>query len=196
MEVGEEEEEVVPLRVLGLDPGKVRLGWGLVVDEDGLKLPQVGIIPNPADPLLSWNEDLNNAIVNVADSFKMIYFLYRPDAVAAEIVPTGKLGSNSERVVACITVCKTLAHLWGCPWYDYGANTVKETVAGDGLATKAQIKRAVWQLFPEWEERHKQTRARQKEEGDPRPVGIPADAWDGAAIAVTHHAKQGEPSDH
>jgi crossover junction endodeoxyribonuclease RuvC len=176
-------------RILGLDPGLEHLGFG-VVDTNPFGLTQMGIVPNPKDPLLLYNENLNKAIENIAVQFQRIIMLYDPNEIAAEIVPVGKLGSRSETTVASITVCKTLAFTYGIPWTDYGANTIKNTVTGDGYASKAKIRNAILQLFPDWTAKHKAEKDKQRrEEGMKRPPGIPQDAFDGSAIALTHYMK-------
>lgn len=197
------------MRVLGLDPGQQRLGWGLVTrevigthvgsEDNGvltrLDCPQLGVIEYVSDPMLKWYENFTASIHNTAESFYRIALLYNPDEIAAEIVPTGKLGAKSELVISAITVCKVIAYQLDLPWTDYGANTIKKAVTDDGYATKAQVKNAVFELFPQWKERHKQVREEQKAQGQRRPQGIPWDAYDGVAAAVCHHYSQGDISD-
>jgi crossover junction endodeoxyribonuclease RuvC len=178
------------MRVLGLDPGFERLGFGVVDTEPEFKVANLGVIPYVWDHTRSWNENLNSGIENITEQFPRLLMLYDPKEIAAEIVPAGKLGSKSELVTASITVCKTLAFLYGIPWNDYGANTVKLTVAGEGNATKAQVRNAILRSFPEWEPKHKAEKMKQKKDGMKRPPGIPQDAFDGAAIAVTHLVKE------
>jgi len=177
------------LRVLGLDPGFERLGFGVVAEEP-LELPTMGVISYEIDPLLTFNQNLNAAISNICDSFPRIIQVYTPNEVAAEIVPSGKLGSKSELVVASITVCKVICYQWGIPWTDYGANTIKDTLTGDGLATKAQVRNAILDLYPEWQTKFKEAKQAERRQGVKRPVGIPQDAFDGAAAATTHVYKR------
>lgn len=178
------------MKVLGLDPGFERLGFGVVHNEPKLTLETLGIIPTEWDHTRSWNENLNSGIENIADQFPRLLMIYDPKEIAAEIVPTGKLGSKTELVISSITVCKVIAYLYGIPWKDYGANTVKKTVASEGNATKAQVRNAILELFPELKTKHQAEKAKQKKDGMKRPPGIPQDAFDGAAIAVTHLFKE------
>lgn len=176
------------MRILGLDPGLERMGFG-IFDVSPPTLANMGVIPNERDPLLTYNENLNVAINHILLQFQRLIMIYDPKEIAAEIVPVGKLGSRSETTVASITVCKTIAYQYGIPWQDYGANTIKEQVADDGKATKAQVRNAILELFPDWKSQHKQEKEKQKKDGIKRPPGIPQDAFDGAAIAVTHAIK-------
>lgn len=181
------------MRVLGLDPGFERLGFAVVDTEPELTLATMGIIPNPWDYTLEhqkFNENMNRGIKNTADQFHRILMIYDPKIIAAEIVPVGKLGSKSELVIAAITVCKTIAYLYGISWTDYGANTIKKEIADDGTATKARVRNAILELFPEWKTKHQDEKRKQKKENSmKRPPGILQDAFDGAAIAVTHIRK-------
>lgn len=175
------------MQILGLDPGLERLGFGVFRAEEK-SLVTMGVIPNPKDHLLSYNENLNQAIQNITTQFQRILMLYDPQQIAAETVPVGKLGSRSETTVASITVCKTLAFTYGIPWTDYGANTIKKTLTDDGTASKAKVRNAILELFPDWKTKHKSEKDKQRrEEGMKRPPGIPQDAFDGAAIAVIHY---------
>lgn len=177
------------MRILGLDPGLERLGFG-IISTSPFELTNMGVISHERDYSLPYNEDLNLGLDNIATQFPRLLMLYDPKEIAAEIVPVGKLGSRSETTVAAITVCKTLAFTYGIPWKDYGANTVKLSVTGDGKATKAQVRNAILKLFPAWEPKHKEEKAKQKHDGMKRPPGIPQDAFDGAAIALTHYFKE------
>jgi crossover junction endodeoxyribonuclease RuvC len=180
------------MQILGLDPGLQNLGFG-ILQVESFTLSTMGIIPNPKDHTLTYNENLNKAIENIAVQFQRILMLYDPQQIAAEIVPVGKLGSRSETTVASITVCKTLAFTYGIPWTDYGANTIKKTLTEDGTASKAKVRNAILELFPDWKAKHKAAKDKQRqEESIKRPPGIPQDAFDGAAIAVTHYMKTHE----
>jgi Holliday junction resolvasome RuvABC endonuclease subunit len=186
------------MRVLGIDPGNKRLGWSIVDAEmqfdivtegasvSSLDCPHLGVIEYEQDPMLKWYVNFTASIHNFAESFPRIIQLYNPNEIAAEIVPAGKLGSNSEKVISAITVCKVIAFQFGLPWTDYGANTIKDRFTGDGLASKAQMKNEVFELFPKWKENHKAAQAEQKEQGVHRPTGIPQDAWDAVGAAVCH----------
>lgn len=165
--------------ILGIDPGNNRLGYsGLSSTE----LIVYGMIHNPRGAE-KFNQHLNASIVRISDEFPIVIDSINPDLIAAETVPVGRLGSNSELVVAAITVCKVIAHQFGIPWKDLGANTVKKEVAGDGLASKAKIKNAVFGYFPALEDAHKNKRKNEKLAGE-KVVGIPQDQLDAIAVGI------------
>jgi len=173
------------MRVLGFDPGMERLGFG-IVDTDPFDLTYMGVIANPPDHTKGWNENVDAGIKNITEQFPRIMMLYDPQVIVSELLPPGKLGSRSETTRAAISTCKAMAYLYGIPWINYGANTIKETIAGDGTASKARVRNAILELFPQWKIKHQDEKNKQKKEGLKRPPGIPQDAFDGAAAAVTH----------
>lgn len=179
------------MRILGFDPGLVRLGYSVVEKNDETEefsLLHFGYLSHPRVEN-EYNRHLNNAIHSLCNVVPKLLHEFEPHQIAAEIVPVGRLKSNTELVVAAITVCKVIAFQWGVPWHDYGANTIKKTVTDDGLATKAQVKNAVMKQFPEIVAAHKEEQKKQKDEGKKRAPGLPADVYDSIAIALTGLAK-------
>ncbi len=173
------------MRILGLDPGMTRLGVSAVTIYNGEPvLLTYGMIENPRDPNDTFNQHLNKGIHQIIADLPKLFDVISPTAICAEIVPVGRLGSNTELVVAAITTAKVLAYQFGIPWYDYGANTVKKQVTGDGRATKVKVRNSTMALFPQLNERHNQLKKQQKAAGE-KVEGLPADVFDSVAIAVT-----------
>lgn len=172
------------MRILGLDPGFNRLGYGAIrVIDDEIFLIGHGLIHNPRDPAHSFNEHLNAGIQQITVDMPRLLDIIKPDRICAELVPVGRLSANSELVVAAITTCKVIAFQFGIEWIDYGANTVKKIVTGDGNATKAKVKNAVIAQFPVIGERHNSFKQQQKEAGE-KAEGLPQDTFDGCAVAL------------
>lgn len=186
------------LTILGIDPGMQKFGYGSVtLIEDEIELGLSGMIAHPRDTNAPFNEYLDEGIAQIADQFPVMLSIIQPSFIVAEIVPAGRLGSRSELVVAAITSAKVIAHQWGIPWHNIGANTVKKLIAGDGNATKAGVRNAVIDFFPILGERHKAAKKEQKTEGG-KPEGIPQDVFDGIAIAIAGakvHGKEYQESD-
>lgn len=173
------------LSILGLDPGMQKFGYGSVtLIGDEIELGLSGMIAHPRDTNVPFNEYLDEGIAQIADQFPVMLSIVKPTFIVAETVPTGRLGSRSELVVAAITSAKVIAHQWGIPWHNMGANTIKKLIAGDGNATKAGVRNAVIDFFPILGERHKTAKKEQKSEGE-KPEGIPQDVFDGIAIAIS-----------
>lgn len=161
----------------------LRLGFAGVAQGEQLELITFGLISNPRDPASKFNEHLNKSIHQVTDDLPKALDLIRPDIIVAETVPVGRLGSNTELVVAAITACKVIAHQFGIPWYDIGATTVKKDFTGDMKASKVTVRNAVFDLFPIVEERHTKIKREQKSQGK-KMEGLPFDVFDAVAIAV------------
>jgi Holliday junction resolvasome RuvABC endonuclease subunit len=173
------------MRVLGIDPGHTRLGLGLVKIVDGeIQFVAHGLIGHPRDEGVKFNVHLNDGIHQATVEFPKALHLLKPNTISAEIVPAGRLGSNSELTVAIITVCKVIAFQFGIPWLEYGANTIKKIVTGNDKATKAAVRRALIALFPAVGELHQAEKERQKKAGE-KADGLPFDVTDALAAAYT-----------
>lgn len=184
---------VMNISVLGIDPGMVRFGWGSVLldADDKVELGLSGMIAHPRDTNAPFNEYLDEGIAQIAEQFPVILSIVQPTFIVAEQVPTGRLGSRSELVVAAITAAKVVAYQWGIPWHNMGANTIKKSIADDGTATKARVRNAVIELFPVLGERHKAAKVEQKAQGD-KMDGIPQDVFDGIATAIAGAKQHGK----
>jgi len=170
------------MRVLGIDPGLIRLGIGaLEYKDDGITLVTYGLISNPRGSE-SYNEFLTAGIHQICGDFPRLLDLVQPHMIVAETVPPGRLGSNSDSVMAAITVCKVIAYQFGIPWNNIAASTVKKSVTGDAKASKAVIKNTVMGKFKTIEARHAELKKEQKIEGV-KASGLPQDVFDAVAIA-------------
>jgi Holliday junction resolvasome RuvABC endonuclease subunit len=167
---------------LGIDPGMIRLGYGSVEKKKALELNKFGMIHTPRSDQ-KFYPFLNEGIEHITNEFPRVLMLTQPDVIYAETVPTGKLGSNSELVIASITVCKTIAFQWGIPFVDLAANTWKSKLCDDKAATKAKTRNTVFAHFPQMAEQHKALKKEQKESGD-KAEGFPPDVTDAVAIAI------------
>jgi crossover junction endodeoxyribonuclease RuvC len=170
------------VKVLGLDPGFKRLGYaGLEEKESKVELITYGVISNDrAD--LTWNQNLNEGIEWISIELPRLIDRVKPHVIMAELVPPGKLGSNDSLVVAATTTCKVVAFQFGIPWQDIAASTIKKELTGDGRATKAVVKNAVFDLFPSVEMDHLNLKKEQKARGE-KASGHPQDAFDALAIS-------------
>lgn len=172
------------MRVLGIDGGMTRLGLGVVdYDDTEYGLVTHGLIYNPRDPEMAFNDHLNAGILRISNDFPRFLDLTRPDVIWAETIPAGRLGSNDSLVIAAVTTCKVIAFQFGIEWHDIAASTVKKDLTGDGRATKVLVRDTVFGMFPVVQERHATLKKEQKDHGE-KSVGLPQDVFDGIAIAV------------
>jgi len=125
------------MKVLGIDPGLVNMGWGIII-ADGSRLRHVanGVIRSRADSLAARLCDLHAGLVAVIAA-------HGPDAAAVEqtfvnkdAVGTLKLGQA--RGVALLAPAQA-----GLEVGEYAPNAVKKTVVGVGHAQKGQVEHMV-----------------------------------------------------
>jgi len=171
------------VKVLGIDPGMQFLGYAGIENDPEFNLFKFGLIYTPRTNQ-TYNEFLNEGIEHIATEFPRVLMFTTPDLIVSETVPVGKLGSNSELVVASITVCKVLAYQWGIPWIDMAANTWHSEILGKSVkSTKARVRNAVFAEFPTLAEQHKLLKKEQKEVGD-KPEGFRPDVTDAIGICL------------
>lgn len=151
-----------PVRILGIDPGLRRTGWGLIVTE-GSRLSYVasGLVLSDED------EPLAGRLRSLHDGLAAVVRLHAPDEAAVEETfvnanPRSALKLGHARGVALLVPA-----LAGLAVAEYAANLVKKTVVGAGHADKVQVEAMIRLLLPK---------------ADPAS----ADAADALAVAVTH----------
>lgn len=150
------------MRILGIDPGLERIGFGLV-EKTGSRLSVVhyGLIHTPR---IALPDRLRLAHEGVGELLEE----YKPDAVATE-----KLFFTVNKTTA-LDVAKALGAVLLCvsqhglPWAEYSPPEVKLAVVGHGGAEKRQVQFMVQKLL-----------------GLAEPPK-PDDVADALAIAITH----------
>jgi len=151
-----------PIRILGIDPGLRRTGWGLI-ESDGNRLIHI------ACGSLETNEraELGTRLLAIHDGLIAVIEQYRPHEAAVEATfvnanaaATLKLGQA--RGIAMLVPAKA-----GLAVAEYAPNVIKKTVVGAGHGEKMQIRMMVGVLLPK---------------ADPKSD----DAADALAIAVCH----------
>jgi crossover junction endodeoxyribonuclease RuvC len=127
-------EEGAPLRVLGLDPGSIRTGWG-IVERNGQTARGIaaGVIRVPEKAPIA--ERLHQIHAGVAK----VLAEYKPHAVAVEDIffaryPQAALMLGHARGVALLAVAQA-----GLGVNAYPPTVVKRAVVGSGRAEKAQV---------------------------------------------------------
>jgi len=153
---------MIPVRILGLDPGLRRTGWGLVTIE-GTRLAYVAcgtVGSDQSAPLALRLKQLHDGISAVVRDAA-------PDEVAVEETFVNKDAQATLKLGHARAVALLVPALAGLSVAEYAANLVKKTVVGSGHADKRQIHAMVRVLLPK---------------ADPPSD----DAADALAIAITH----------
>jgi crossover junction endodeoxyribonuclease RuvC len=156
-----------PVRILGIDPGLRRTGWG-VIESDGNRLIFVGcgsIEPPNGLPLASRLLAIHEGLAKILGDFQPAEAAVEQTFVNKDGVATLKLGQA--RGVAMLGPA-----MFGIAVAEYAPNQVKKTVVGAGHADKSQILVMLKILLPK---------------ADPKSP----DAADALAIAITHAHQRG-----
>lgn len=134
------------MRVLGVDPGSLRMGYGCVeVEGQVITCVEAGTISaaegkTPYERLAEIGADLAGVLSDM-----------HPDVVAIEkgfvSVQRGKLQQGALISAAARGVAGYLSARAGVPIVEYANNTIKATVAGHGRADKATVARMVKELL-------------------------------------------------
>jgi crossover junction endodeoxyribonuclease RuvC len=131
------------MRLLGLDPGLRRTGWG-VISVAGNRLNHVAdgtIEVPPTLPLAERLAALYRALVEVLDR-------HAPDAAAVEETFVNKNAASTLKLGVARGVVLLAPAERGLPVHEYSANLIKKSVVGVGHADKAQVQVMVRRLLP------------------------------------------------
>ena len=156
-----------PIRILGIDPGLRRTGWGLI-EADGNRLVHV------ACGSLATNEraPLSERLVVLHDGLIAIIEQYRPHEAAVEQTFVNANAQATLKLGQARGIAMLVPARLGLSVAEYAPNQVKKTVVGAGHADKTQIQAMLKILLPK---------------ADPKS----ADAADALAIAITHAHHRG-----
>ncbi|SFV27055.1 crossover junction endodeoxyribonuclease RuvC [Devosia crocina] len=132
-----------PVRIIGIDPGLRRCGWGIVDAKDNrLSYVAAGTVTPPIDGLLA------DRLAALAAGLKDILAQFNPDEAAVEETfvnsgPRSALILGQARGVALVTPAQA-----GLYVAEYATNLVKKSVVGTGHAEKKQVELMVRTLLP------------------------------------------------
>ena len=151
-----------PLRILGIDPGLRRTGWG-VIESDGNRLIFVGCgSVEPPDSL-----PLASRLLAIHDGLSAVLRDFAPAEAAVEQTFVNKDGVATLKLGQARGVAMLVPAMFGLAVCEYAPNQVKKTVVGAGHADKNQVAVMLKILLPKAE-----------------PAS--PDAADALAIAITH----------
>ncbi|WP_375452244.1 crossover junction endodeoxyribonuclease RuvC [uncultured Devosia sp.] len=131
------------VRIIGIDPGLRRCGWGIIASEGSrLAFVACGTITPPVDGSLA------DRLAVLYSALTQVLERHAPDEAAVEetFVNAGARSAlllGQARGVALMTPA---AH--GLPVAEYAANLVKKSVVGTGHAEKGQVGLMVKLLLP------------------------------------------------
>ena len=126
------------MRILGIDPGTGRLGFGVIDAANGvLRLVDAGVITTPAyTPVSERLED-------IFDSLTEIIATTKPDAVAIEKLFFARNVTTAMSVAEARGVALLTAQKAKLPVHEYTPLQIKQSMTGYGKADKKQVQEMV-----------------------------------------------------
>lgn len=151
-----------PNRILGIDPGLRRTGWG-IIECEGNRLSFIACGTVESDD----RESLAERLVALRAGLAAVIARFSPSEAAVEETfvnadPRSALKLGQARGIALLAPAEA-----GLPVAEYAPNLVKKTIVGAGRAEKAQIRMMLRVLLPK---------------ADPQSE----DAADALALAICH----------
>lgn len=156
-----------PIRILGIDPGLRKTGWGVIVSE-GSKIGFVACGCVESESGLSLAERLRQ----LHDGLSRVVLAHAPDEVAVEETFVNRDPQSALKLGQARGVALVVPALAGLDVAEYAANLVKKTVVGVGHADKKQVQMMIRVLLPKAETSS-------------------ADAADALAVAICHAQHRG-----
>ena len=155
------------IRILGIDPGLRRTGWGLI-DCEGNRLIFVAC----GSVETTEKHDLGARLVAIHDGLTKVIAEHAPHEAAVEQTFVNVNGAATLKLGQARGIAMLVPARAGLAVNEYAPNLVKKTVVGAGHADKDQIRMMIGVLLPK---------------ADPQSE----DAADALAIAITHaHHRQ------
>jgi crossover junction endodeoxyribonuclease RuvC len=156
-----------PIRILGIDPGLRRTGWGVIaIEGNRLMFLACGSLATEDGAGLAIR------LLAIHDGLRRVVDEHAPDEAAVEATFVNKDASATLKLGQARGIAMLVPAIAGLPVAEYAPNLVKKTIIGVGHGEKAQIRMMLGVLLPK---------------ADPRTH----DAADALAVAVTHaHHRQ------
>ncbi|MGI9404733.1 MAG: crossover junction endodeoxyribonuclease RuvC, partial [Hyphomicrobiaceae bacterium] len=131
------------VRILGIDPGLRRTGWG-IIESDGVRLTYVasGIAKSDAA------KDLAARLVEIHDELQEVMKFYTPHEAAVEETFVNKDARATLKLGQARGMALLVPALNRVPVAEYAPNRVKKTVIGAGHGDKRQIHAMLGYLLP------------------------------------------------
>ncbi len=126
------------MRILGIDPGTIAMGYGVIDSiDDEITLIDCGALTPPArSPIGERLSYLYNQLLEIVSR-------YQPDAVAVEQPFVAKNVKSALAIGRAQAIAILAAANKGTPTYEYTPTQIKQRVANYGASSKEQIQEMV-----------------------------------------------------
>ena len=158
---------IPPIRILGIDPGLRRTGWGLVgIAGNRLTFVACGSVETERAGSLA------ERLVVIHDGLQEVMAAFEPAEAAVEMTFVNKDAASTLKLGQARGIALLVPGRAGIPVAEYAPNLIKKSIVGAGHADKAQIRAMLRVLLP-------------------KAAPESEDAADALAVAVTHaHHRQ------
>jgi crossover junction endodeoxyribonuclease RuvC len=154
--------------ILGVDPGTVVMGYGLIrITDKKIELLNFGILK------LNKIENQPDRLKKIFDRVDQLVCEYKPDEMAIEAPFFGKNVQSMLKLGRAQGVCMAAALNRQVPIEEYSPKKVKQSLTGSGSASKEQVAAMLMRLL------------------NIKEMPKYLDATDGLAVAVCHHFQKG-----
>lgn len=130
------------MRVIGIDPGLRRMGWG-VVDVAGSRVTHVG-----NDVCASSGKDLAKRLCSLHEQLTDVMARFQPETSAVEKTFVNKDAAGTLKLGQARGIAMLVPAQAGIEVAEYAPNTVKKVVVGVGHAEKHQVEHMVKLQLP------------------------------------------------
>ena len=130
------------MRVLGIDPGLRRTGWG-VIDVDGPRIAHVG-----HGVCAAGGESLAERLLNLHRLLSDVLAQMGPDTAAVEHTFVNKDAAGTLKLGQARAIALLVPAQAGLEVAEYAPNAVKKVVVGVGHAAKEQVAHMVRMQLP------------------------------------------------
>jgi crossover junction endodeoxyribonuclease RuvC len=151
------------MRIIGIDPGIARLGWG-VIDSNGNKVKPI----NFGCFETSKDDPVQVRLLAIHNFLDKLFLEYKPDALSIEELFFNKNVSTALTVGQARGIVLLASALHNVPFYSFTPLEIKMALTGYGRADKSQIGHMVKTLLYL------------------KSIPKPDDTADALAIAITH----------
>src|SRR5437764_14790077 len=132
-----------PIRILGIDPGLRRTGWGMIAS-GGNRL----IFLACGSLATKENEPLAVRLLTIHHGLSEVIREHTPDEAAVEATFVNKDAAATLKLGQARGIAMLVPAIAGIRVAEYAPNLVKKTIVGAGHCDKIQIRRMVGVLLP------------------------------------------------
>ena len=149
--------------IIGIDPGLVKTGYGIIsIKNESLELIDFGIIaPNP-------NDTIPNRIFTIFSDIEQLINTYSPSVFSIEDIFYSRNFKSAMLLGQARGAAVLAAAKYKLPIFEYSAKKVKQSITGNGNADKTQVQYMVTKIL------------------NIKTTSMPLDASDALGIALCH----------